>query len=173
MENVIVICMNTTMNNTTRVQIKFFGDKKNINAVLNWIKGDYSNVCIDFNRIRSAPCNIYDGHSENKDACERIRYNWAMENWGTGYNAFNSCFNENNNSLTFDVVGNFPKQIIEGVVLIGVYNNVKMLGRWASNHKGCNTGYFAPDYNKADCLGDIRYNDCSSVAYKTYAMLYE
>lgn len=92
---------------------------------------------------------------------------------GTKWDAYNSSFNESDNTLWFDTAWTCPIPVLNKLAEICCVNDVRFEGEWADEDCGCNVGVFWSD-NCVDKDYDFYYesiDDNTDEAYDIYVKL--
>lgn len=100
-------------------------------------------------------------------------YDWCVSRWGTKWDAYNSSFNESDNTLWFDTAWTCPIPVLNKLAEICCINDVRFEGEWADEDCGCNVGVFWSD-NCVDKNYDFYYrsiDDKTDEAYDIYVKL--
>lgn len=140
------------MPNWVAHKIEFFGDQKNIDKVLDLIKGE--DRVIDFEKLIPMPDNIYQGNLGSKERelyGENNWYDWSCKNWGTKWNACHSDLLADN-ELYFDTAWSSPRPILETLSKLCFEHNVRLEGVFADEDCGYNTGCFEGGDIGGDCF---------------------
>lgn len=99
-------------------------------------------------------------------------YDWSCANWGTKWNAYDTCININTNEIFFNTAWSCPLPILDKLAEICYEHKVEFTGKWADEDRGCNVGIF-----ESDCDGDEYWfsyeciENCSNEAYDIYVEL--
>lgn len=131
------------MPNHVTNRIKFLGKQEGINKVLQLIKSD--DKCISFDKIIPMPDNIYRGDLGKREMemyGSANWYDWRISHWGTKWDAYNSSFNESDNTLWFDTAWSCPIEVLDRLAEICIENKVGFEGEWADEDCGTNIGEF-------------------------------
>ena len=152
-------------------KIEFHGDQKNIEKILELIKGEEE--CIDFEKIIPMPANIFRGslgQEERKKYGSNNWYDWSCDNWGTKWNAYSSYCDVD--TIEFDTAWSCPLPVLDKLAEICYEYNISFTGKWADEDRGHNVGVF-----ESDCEGDEYWfgyeciENCSNEAYDIYVEL--
>lgn len=158
------------MPNHVTNKIEFFGKQENINKVLELIKDEYG--CISFDKIIPMPDYIYTGslgREERELYGKNNWYDWSIANWGTKWNAYDSGFDEESNTMWFNTAWAAPIPVLCELAKLCGKHEVSFDGKWADEDKGYNVGVFVSDEDGGyyEYLGD-----CSNEAYEIYVELH-
>jgi len=162
------------MPNHVTNRIKFLGNQEGIDKVLQLIKGD--DKCISFDKIIPMPDNIYRGDLGKREMelyGSANWYDWRISHWGTKWDAYNSSFNESDNTLWFDTAWSCPIPVLNKLAEICCQNGIEFEGEWADEDCGCNVGVFW-SVNHVDEVYDFCHtslDDMTDEAYDIYVKL--
>lgn len=95
-------------------------------------------------------------------------YEWAIENWGTKWNAFDTCIDEDN-SIIFYTAWSDAIPVISK--LAEMYPDVSFKYGWADEDLGANVG--TAEFEGGKLVQDRYFNDCSREAYELAAEIWE
>lgn len=155
------------MPNHVKNKFEFYGDQKEIDELLLYIKTNDATY-ISFDNIIPIPNNIYQGdfgEKERKMFGKNNWYDWCRENWGTKWNAYNQKSGEN--CIMFDTAWSAPHPI--ALALSNKFRGIKIIHTWADEDCGCNAG--KSNYKNGFCSGGYFENN-SNDAYETYIALH-
>jgi hypothetical protein len=161
------------MPNHVTNRIEFYGEQRNIDKVLDLIKGEEE--CIDFNTIVPMPSNVFQGNLGPKERAmygANNWYDWSIANWGTKWNAYSSMLDKESNTMEFDSAWSCPLLVLDALAKLCYEHGVSFTGKWADEDTGVNTGVF-----ESDCDGEEywfsyeRVENESSEAYEIYIAL--
>jgi len=144
------------MSNYVGNKIVFYGEDENVKKILEEIKSEKQPI--DFNRIIPMPNNIFRGNlgiEEEQKYGKDNRYDWSIENWGTKWNAYNTCLTEDdegNTVLFFNTAWKPPMPIIEKLCEICHKSNVDLMGIYS------NEDFDSDCHGLWDCI-DGMFND--------------
>ena len=154
-------------------QINFYGEQKDIDKVLEIIKG--KETCIDFNSIIPMPDNIFCGPLGQKEMelyGKNNWYDWCCFNWGTKWNAYDTYLNKEENSITFDTAWSCPLPVLDALAELCYKHNVYFTGKWADEDTGCNVGIFESDCDSDEYWFSYEHiENYSNEAYEIYIEL--
>mgnify|MGYP003291331784 CR=1 FL=1 len=139
------------MPNHVTNMIQFSGEQKDIDKILELIKGEES--CIDFNKIVPMPENIFRGNLGQKERelyGKNNWYDWSCFNWGTKWNAYSDSLDKEENTITFDTAWSCPLPVLDKLAEICYKHNVSFTGKWADEDRGVNVGIFESDCDDPD-----------------------
>lgn len=159
------------MPNHVTNKIEFHGEQANIDKILELIKGEKE--CIDFEKIVPMPDNIFRGnlgHEEYAKYGKNNWYDWSLHNWGTKWNAYNSCLDKDINEIEFDTAWSCPLAVLNKLAELCYKHDVSFTGKWADEDAGCNVGVFESDCDSDEYWFSYEYiaNE-SNEAYEIYA----
>lgn len=161
------------MPNHVTNKIEFYGEKQNIDKILNIINGE--DTCIDFEKIIPMPENIFRGNlgqAEREKYGTNNWYDWSRYNWGTKWNAYSSYIDKETNTIIFDTAWSAPMPIFDALAKLCYEYKVSFSGKWADEDMGCNVGVFESDCDSDEYWFSYEYFDnCSNEAYEVYVEL--
>jgi hypothetical protein len=161
------------MPNHVTNRIEFYGEQKNIDTILEIIKGDKE--CIDFEKIIPMPEDIYRGDlgpDERAKYGKNNWYDWRCFNWGTKWNAYYSSIDKENNAIEFDTAWSCPLALLDELAKICYEHNVSFDGKWADEDCGHSVGVFESDCDSDEYWFSYEYvTSESSEAYEIYQEL--
>ena len=156
------------MPNHITTVIEFTGKQENIEKIFELIAGE--NGEIDFNKLIPTPDNIYQGNIGQKEReiyGENNWFDWNVKHWGTKWNAYGICVDDN--TLSFDTAWSFPEPVMDALAKLCYEHEVDFTGEWADEDTAYNTGYF-----ESNCQNDEYYfsydyyEDESDEAFEAY-----
>ncbi len=156
------------MPNHVTNRIKFLGNQEGIDRVLQLIKSD--DKCISFDKIIPMPDNIYRGDLGKREMelyGSANWYDWSISHWKTKWDAYNSSFNESDNTLWFDTAWSCPIPVLEKLAKICCQNGIEFEGEWADEDCGCNVGVFW-SVNHTDEVYDFCYTSLDGMTDEAY-----
>ncbi len=134
------------MPNHVTNKVEFFGNQKNIDKVLELIRGDDERPVIDFNKIIPIPDNIYLGNlgrEEREKYGENNWYDWRITHWGTKWNAYDQY--SEGNVIMFNTAWSMPWSIYDKLAEICANNDVTFEGAWVNEDWMADSGQFESD----------------------------
>lgn len=147
------------MPNHVANRVEFFGEQKNINEVMDKIKGEAE--VIDFETIIPMPTNIYRGNLGQKERevyGNNNWYDWCCAHWGTKWNAYSQ--EKNGNIIYFETAWCMPEPIYENLAEICTELKVQFEGKWCDeNWLGGNCGIFESGED-----GELYVDECETEA---------
>lgn len=151
--------------------ITFHGEQRDIDKVLELIKGETS--CIDFEKIIPMPENIFRGNLGPKERelyGSNNWYDWSCFNWGTKWNAYSDY--KEDSTITFDTAWSCPLPVLDALAEMCYNHNVSFTGKWADEDCGNNVGIFESDCDGDEYWFSYEYIESqSSEAYEIYVDL--
>ena len=138
----------------------------------------------DFQKVTKMPKQLMETEESSKTPKEvyeqnvlkygyRSWYDWAVDNWGTKWNAMesNSFYDIDSKRLfiAFETAWNAPRPIIEKIIKLNKDLTIELT--YADECMGFNTGYIKGENGKV--IEDTRYEGGSKIAYETYIELWD
>lgn len=101
----------------------------------------------------------------------RSWYDWAIDNWGTKWNAgeCDSFYNNKDLIITFETAWSAPEPIIKKIIKSNKDLTIEVT--YADEDIGSNTGYIKGENGKV--VENIEYENGSKIAYETYIELWD
>ena len=157
------------MPNHVITRIQFFGDKENITAFLDRIKGN--NDAIDFEKIIPMPKNIFRGvlgQKERELYGGNNWYDWSISHWGTKWNAYDEGKNEQEMIICFCMAWSAPFPIYERLSEMCIIEGISFSGSWSNEDWSADSGTFESD----QCGISIYYDETEEEHLERYADLW-
>ena len=162
-----------TMPNWVTNKISFYGEQKNIDKILELIKGE--ETCIDFEKIIPMPEHIFRGNlgpDERKIYGKNNWYDWSNYHWGTKWNTYGGQLIKEENEIYFDTAWSCPLPILDKLAEMCYEHNVYFDGSWADEDAGHNVGIFTSDCDSDEYWFSYEYITAeSNEAYEIYEEL--